>query len=56
MYNENDRHCSECQCAMCDLRGTPDCLDGETVCAECDNESHVDDCPWYSNEDDDEGG
>ena len=50
MYNENDMHCRECCCATCDLRGTDECLDGELVCMECDNGSHVDFCPWHSSE------
>lgn len=50
MYSENDKHCRECCCAACDLRGTDECLDGELVCMECDNGSHVDFCPWHSSE------
>ena len=32
MYNEMDKHCRECICVSCDLRGTDDCLEGADGC------------------------
>lgn len=54
MYSDNDKHCRECLCATCDLRGMDGCLDGEAVCAECDNQSHTNYCPWHPSENEDD--
>lgn len=46
MYSESDKHCAECVCAFCDLRGTSRCIEGEDTCDRCDNTEHATWCPW----------
>jgi len=50
MYSEDDKHCRECICAFCDLRGTVDCLEGPEECDRCDNTHHCTFCPWQPKE------
>lgn len=50
MYNEMDKHCRECICVSCDLRGTDDCLEGADGCDKCDNTYHIGHCWWHPDE------
>ena len=43
-YSESDKHCNECICQYCDLRGTKGCVDGTGMCDRCDNTEHTYDC------------
>lgn len=50
MYSDQDKHCQECICGSCDLRGTDGCLEGANCCDKCDNTSHCRHCCWHPNE------
>jgi hypothetical protein len=50
MYSELDKHCRECICVSCDLRGTDDCLEGADGCDKCDNTCHTGHCWWHPDE------
>lgn len=45
-YSEIDKHCNECICALCEYRGTDDCIEGPEACDKCKNDGHYEDCWW----------
>lgn len=47
MYQETDKHCRECQCTACILRGTLKCIDGENMCNQCKNDDHTNTCFYF---------
>jgi hypothetical protein len=51
MYNENNRHCRECICSNCELRGSDKCDEGPNLCDKCKNEDHTIRCFYFEDED-----
>lgn len=49
-YNEMDHHCLECICPSCEIFQTDECLEDADGCDRCDNNQHVENCWWYTNE------
>jgi hypothetical protein len=51
MYDEDNKHCNECICRGCELRGTDNCLEGNELCNDCKNEDHTSGCVYFEVED-----
>lgn len=51
MYDEENKHCKECICSRCELRGTKNCIEGKKQCDNCKNEDHAINCCCFDEED-----
>ncbi len=50
MFSEDDKHCRECICRLCDLRGTDECIEGGDLCDKCQNDEHTGGCVYFDGE------
>lgn len=50
MFDENGKHCNECVCMECELRGTDSCIEGNDLCDRCENDEHTISCVFFEEE------